>query len=68
MVLKFLREKKLYAKPSKCIFYQKNIHYLWHIISVNGIAFDPEKIEAIRGWSAPRNVTEVRSFMGLVGY
>jgi hypothetical protein len=29
---------------------------------------DPEKIEAIRGWSMPKNVTEVRSFMGLTGY
>jgi hypothetical protein len=29
---------------------------------------DPEKVEAIREWSVPRNVIEVRSFMGLVGY
>jgi hypothetical protein len=29
---------------------------------------DPEKIESIGGWSTPKNVTEVRSFMGLVGY
>ena len=39
-----------------------------HIISKDGIAVDPEKIEAIREWSAPRNVTKVRSFMGLDGY
>jgi hypothetical protein len=68
MVLKVLREHKLYAKLSKCIFYQKKIHYLGHIISADGIAVDPEKIEAIKGWPTPRNVTEVRSFMGLVGY
>ena len=68
MVLKVLRDHKLYSKLSKCIFYQKNIHYLGHIISVDGITFDPEKIEAIRGWPVPRNVTEVRSFMGLMGY
>jgi hypothetical protein len=68
MVLKFLREHKLYAKLSKCIFYQKKIHYLGHIISTDGIKVDPEKIEAIRGWPTPRNVTEVRSFMGLSGY
>ena len=52
----------------KCIFYQNTIHYLGHIISANGIAVDLEKIKAIRGWSAPRNVTDVKSFMGLVGY
>jgi hypothetical protein len=66
MVLQVLREHKLYAKLSKCIFYQKKIHYLGHIISAKGIEVDPEKIEAIRGWPMPRNVTEVRSFMGLV--
>jgi hypothetical protein len=41
---------------------------LGHIISEEGIDVDPKKIEAIREWSAPRNVEEVRSFMGLAGY
>jgi hypothetical protein len=68
MVLQVLREHKLYAKLSKCIFYQKKIHYLGHIISTEGIEVDPEKIEAIRGWPTPRNVIEVRSFMGLSSY
>jgi hypothetical protein len=68
MVLQVLREHQLYAKLSKCSFYQKQIHYLGHIISEDGIAMDLEKIEAIREWSAPKNVTEVRSFMGLAGY
>jgi hypothetical protein len=68
MVLQVLRECQLYAKLSKCSFYQKQIHYLGHIISKDGIAVDLEKIEAIREWPAPKNVTEVRSFMGLAGY
>jgi hypothetical protein len=68
MVLQVLREHKLYAKLSKCIFYKKKIHYLGHIISTYGIIVDPEKIEAIRGWPVPRNVIDVRSFMGLAGY
>jgi hypothetical protein len=68
MVLQVLREHQLYAKLSKCSFYQKKIHYLGHIISKDGIAVDLEKIEAIREWSVPKNVTEVRSFMGLAGY
>jgi hypothetical protein len=41
---------------------------LGHIISKDGIAVEPEKIEAIREWSAPKNVTEVKLFMGLAGY
>jgi hypothetical protein len=68
MLLQVSRECKLYAKISRCIFYQKKIHYLGHIISIDGIIVDSEKIEAIRGWPMPKNVTRVRSFMGLVGY
>jgi hypothetical protein len=66
LVLQVLREHQLYAKLRKCSFYQEKIHYLGHIISEEGIVVDPEKIEAIRGWPTPRNVSEVRYFMGLV--
>jgi hypothetical protein len=41
---------------------------LVHIISKDGIAVDYENIEAIREWVVPKNVIEVRSFMGLAGY
>jgi hypothetical protein len=68
MVLQVLREHKLYAKLSKCIFHQKKIHYLGHIISAYEIAVDLKKIETIKGWPTPRKVTEVSSFMGLVSY
>jgi hypothetical protein len=68
LILQVPREHQLYAKLSKCYFYQKHIHYSGHIISEHGIVVDPEKIEAIRGWLTPRNVSEVRYFMGLVGY
>ena len=39
-----------------------------HIVSAKGIRVDPVKIEAIMNWKPPRNVTEVRSFLGLAGY
>jgi hypothetical protein len=68
MVLQVLREHKLYAKLNKFSFYQKQIHYLGHIFSKDGISVDPEKIEAFREWSAPKNVTDLRSFMGIAGY
>jgi hypothetical protein len=67
-VLQVLRQHQLYAKLSKCYFYQKQIHYLGHIISEQGIAVDPKKIKSIRGWPTPINVSDVISFMGLVGY
>jgi hypothetical protein len=68
MVLQVLRENQLYAKLIKCSFYQNKIHYLGNIISEEGIAVDPENIEALKGWTTPKNVTKFRSFMGLTGY
>jgi hypothetical protein len=68
MVLQVLREDQLYAKFRKCSFYQNQIHYLGHIISNEGITMDLEKIDSIIGWPTPKNVIEVRSFMGLFGY
>jgi hypothetical protein len=59
MVLQVIREHQLYAKLRKCSFYQNKIHYLGHIISENGIAVDLGKIESIKGWKAPKNVTKV---------
>jgi hypothetical protein len=51
MVLQVLRENQLYAKLSKCSFYQRKIHYLGHTISEEGIIVDLEKVEAIQEWS-----------------
>ena len=42
--------------------------FLSHIVSVEGIRVDLANIEAIVNWKPPRNVTEVRSFLGLAGY
>jgi thiamine transporter ThiT len=47
IVLSFLKKNKLYGKLSKCSFFQKEIHYLVHIISGKGISVDPEKVRAI---------------------
>ena len=68
LVLTCLREHKLFGKLSKCSFFQKEIHYLGHIISGEGISVDPEKVKAIEDWPIPKNVHEVHSFMGLVRY
>ena len=57
----------MYANLRKCDFYRDRIHYLGHIILDEGIFVDPEKIEDIMKWPSTRNVTDVRSFMGLAG-
>ena len=50
------------------IFLLKEVSFLGHIVYVEGIRVDPTKIEAVVNWKPPRNVTEVRSFLGLAGY
>ena len=68
LVLTCLREHKIFGKLSKCYFFQKEIHYVGHIISGEGILVDPEKVKAIEDWPIPKNAHEVHSFMGLAGY
>ena len=58
----------MFAKLSKCDFWLKEVSFLGHIVSAEGIRVDPVKIEAVMNWKPPQNVTEVKSFLGLVGY
>ena len=58
----------MYAKFDKCDFYQKRIQYLGHVIYEEGIAVDPEKIRAIMEWPIPKDVADIRSFMGITSY
>ena len=68
VVLQVLRERQLYAKFSKCEFWLKEVTFLGHVVSAEGIKVDPRKIEAILEWKPPKSVTEIRSFLGLAGY
>ena len=68
IVLQTLRENQLYAKFNKCEFFQDRVQYLGHIVSFEGILVDPGKIKAINIWPTPKDVTDVRSFMGLAEY
>ena len=68
VVLETLRKEKLYTQLSKCEFWLNEVSFLGHIVSKEGIRVDPKKIEVVVEWKPPRNVTEVRSFLGLVGY
>ncbi|XP_019089213.1 PREDICTED: uncharacterized protein LOC109128009 [Camelina sativa] len=56
---------KLFAKLSKCSFWQREIG---HVVYAAGVVVDPEKIQAIRDWPRPQNATKIRSFLGLAGY
>ena len=67
-ILQMLREHQLYAKFNKCDFYKNKIQYLGHVISEEGISMDLDKIKAIIDWPVPKDVLDVRSFMGITCY
>ncbi|KAJ9543867.1 hypothetical protein OSB04_023574 [Centaurea solstitialis] len=67
-VLELLRTEKLYTKFSKCEFWLREVQFLGHVVSGDGVKVDPSKVEAVMKWDAPRNPIEVRSFLGLAGY
>ncbi|KAL5540689.1 hypothetical protein UlMin_043341 [Ulmus minor] len=63
-----LKKNKLYAKFKKCEFWLEKVGFLGHIVSRDGISVDPSKTEAVSGWSRPKTISEVRSFLGMAGY
>ena len=63
-----LQDHKLYANKEKCHFGMESIKYLGYVIDSEGVHVDPEKIQVIKDWPAPRNLTELRSFLGLANF
>jgi hypothetical protein len=68
LVLQKLREHQLYAKFSKCDFWLKEVSFLGNIITDGGIVVDPSKVQDVLNWNPPKNVPEIRRFLGLAGY
>ena len=54
--------------PKKCNMLQHETRFLGHVVGPEGVATDPAKLEAVRNWHIPRNVSEVQSFLGLASY
>jgi len=63
-----LRTANLKLKPSKCVLFAAKIKFLGSVISEEGIAPDPHKVEAVKTWPVPKNLTETRAFVTLAGY
>ncbi|GJZ87091.1 reverse transcriptase domain-containing protein, partial [Tanacetum coccineum] len=68
IILELLKKEKLYAKFSKCDFWIHIVQFLGHLIDSQGLHVDPAKIEAVKNWASPTTPTEIRQFLGLVGY
>ncbi|KAL0309707.1 UNVERIFIED_CONTAM: Transposon Ty3-G Gag-Pol polyprotein [Sesamum radiatum] len=65
LTLEVLRKNQLFAKRSKCDFGKQSVEYLGHIISVNGVATDPSKVECMKSWPLPKDVKGLRGSWGL---
>jgi hypothetical protein len=68
VILQRLRDHQLYAEFSKCAFWLKEVPFLRHVISAEGIAVDPSKVQEVLDWKSQRLVTQIRSFLRLAGY
>jgi hypothetical protein len=67
-VLAILREQKLYANLEKCTFCTDKVVFLGFVVSGQGVEVDEEKINVVRDWMPPQNVSQVRSFLRLTRF
>ena len=67
-VLKLLSQNQYLKNKKKCLFGRTFIEYLGHIISESKVSMDSTKVQCIKQWPIPRNVQDVRGFLGLTGY
>jgi len=63
-----LRAANLKLKSSKCSLMRSEVKFLGHVVSEEGVATDPTKIEVVKDWPTPNEVRDVRSFLGLASY
>ena len=68
IVLTRLREHQLYAKFSMCDFWLKEVQFLGHVLSAEGVAVDPSKVKDVLDWKPLTTIHQVRSFLGMAGY
>lgn len=67
-ILEMLEKHGLTLKLSKCRFFQPKVEYLGHVLSKEGVMPDPAKVETLKKWPAPTDVSALRTFLGMTGY
>ncbi|XP_039303912.1 uncharacterized protein K02A2.6-like [Solenopsis invicta] len=67
-IFKRMRECNYYVTKEKCEFGKSHVEFLGHILSKRGIHTDPNKVSAMEIIQRPQNVTELKSFLGLVNF
>ena len=67
-VFQRIRSGGLKLRPDKCSFLQKNVRYLGHIVGVDGLQVDPEKVEKVASWPVPQSPKQIQQFLGFANY
>ena len=67
-MLRRLAEASLTIAIEKCQFFQKEIKYLGHILSAEGISADPANVQAVLAWDSPKSPKQIKQFLGAVAY
>lgn len=67
-ILYRIKEAGLKLSPNKCKLFQREVSFLGHIVSETGVSTEPGKVKAVKEWPIPRNVHELRSFLGTASY
>jgi len=67
-VFEKLRKNQLFVNLEKCEFLKDDMEFLGHVISKEGIKVDEQKVRTIKEWKEPKDVKELRSFLGLTNY
>eukprot|EP00741_Cyanophora_paradoxa_P020368 tig00021247_g19660.t1 len=63
-----LRKANVKVKPSKCHFAKPEVELLGHIVNAEGVKVDPKKVAVLHDWPRPRNVRQLRGFIGFASY
>jgi len=67
-ILKRLEKNDLYIKPEKCVWKVRKIGFLGVVIGPNRIEMEKEKVDGVLSWPEPKNVKDIRKFLGLANY
>ena len=67
-MLKILDDNDLFLNPDKCHFEQDHANFLGVRVSHRKVEMEEGKVDKVHYWKPPRNVTEVRRFLGFTGY
>lgn len=67
-VFTLLREHSLFVKKSKYSFVRSKVDYLGHVVSKDGVAADPSKIQAVVNWPVLKMIKALHGFLGLTSY